>query len=498
MAMADETPDAGNVTSAESRVAAGEGRDSFARLETRGIDYIPDVERNSRPANLAWTYFGSQFGYAVFVLGGLLPVFGLSWWASFWAIISGTLIGSLAVGSVGLIGPKTGTNSTVSSVASFGVRGRYLGSIIAQFDNLGFNVIIIWSGGLAIIESMHRLFGTSDGTGALVIGMAIVAIAMSVLGLLGHATLIASFKFVAITNVILMVIFIILTHSHFHMHPAGASYLLGTFWPTWLLGVTIGIVNPISYGVGVNDYARRIPRSASPRRIFIALAGGLFAGNALAYLMGAWTTLSFRSVDTPLVTGFVQLSPGWFLVPFIVLGFFGNIVGGGLDMYNATLDLHAIFFKLSRAANAAIITVVTLIVTYFAVVVYDAVTTVTSFATILSAVLGPWIGILIVRHFELRGSYAVLDLHAYAGENRGVYWFWNGIGARAVLVWAISTAIGLLWSSTTLYTGPLATATKGIDLSFISAFCIGSGLYYLSGRLGARSEAGRPAVPSAL
>ena len=495
--MADEAQGPGNFTSAESRVAAGEGRDSIGQLETRGIDYIPAVERNSRPANLAWTYFGAQFGYAVYVLGGLLPLFGLGWWASFWAIISGTLIGSLAVGSVALIGPKTGTNSTVSSVASFGVRGRYLGSIIAQFDNLGFNVIIIWSGGLAIIGAMHRGFGTSTGTGALILGMAIVAIAMSLLGLLGHASLIASFKFVAITNVILMVVFIILTHSHFHTHPAGASYLLGSFWSTWLLGVTLGIVNPISYGVGVNDYARRIPENASPRKIFVALAGGMFGGNALAYLMGAWVTLSFSNVATPLVTGFVQLSPGWFLAPFIILGFFGNIVGGGLDMYNATLDLHAIFFKLSRSANAGIITVVTFIVTYFAVVVYNAVTTVTSFATVLSAVLGPWIGILIVRHFELRGSYHVLDLHAYASQERGVYWYTGGFGMRAMGVWAISTAIGLLWSSTTLYTGPLATATKGIDLSFISAFVIGSTLYFLTGKLGARAGADRPAVPSA-
>jgi len=95
--MADEAQGPGNFTSAESRVAAGEGRDSIGQLETRGIDYIPAVERNSRPANLAWTYFGAQFGYAVYVLGGLLPLFGLGWWASFWAIISGTLAGSLAV-----------------------------------------------------------------------------------------------------------------------------------------------------------------------------------------------------------------------------------------------------------------------------------------------------------------------------------------------------------------------------------------------------------------
>ena len=57
------------------------------------------------------------------------------------------------------------------------MHGRYLGSIIAQFDNLGFNVIIIWAGGLALVEALHRLAGTSDGTGALIIGMAIVAIA---------------------------------------------------------------------------------------------------------------------------------------------------------------------------------------------------------------------------------------------------------------------------------------------------------------------------------
>jgi purine-cytosine permease-like protein len=188
-------------------------------------------------------------------------------------------------------------------------------------------------------------------------------------------------------------------------------------------------------------------------------------------------------VNTPFVTGLVQLSPGWFLVPLVLLGFVGNLVGGGLDMYNATLDLHAIFFKLTRAANALIIIVVTFVVTYIAVVVYNAVTTVTSFATVLSAVLGPWIAILMIRHLELKGRYRVLDLHAYASHDRGAYWFTGGVGLRAVGVWAVSTAVGLLWSSTTLYEGPLAKATQGVDLSFISAFVLGGVLYYLLGRL---------------
>jgi purine-cytosine permease-like protein len=52
----------------------------------------------------------------------------------------------------------------------------------------------------------------------------------------------------------------------------------------------------------------------------------------------------------------------------------------------------------------------------------------------------------------------------------------------------------LLWSSTSLYEGPLAKVTKGIDLSFISAFVIGGILYFLLGRLAPASaqQASRP------
>jgi purine-cytosine permease-like protein len=63
---------------------------------------------------------------------------------------------------------------------------------------------------------------------------------------------------------------------------------------------------------------------------------------------------------------------------------------------------------------------------------------------------------------------------------------------RAVAVWAVSTAIGLLWSSTTLYEGPLASMTDDIDLSFISAFIIGGVVYYVTGKMMSPSEAAPP------
>jgi hypothetical protein len=117
-----------NATSGESHVPVGEGRDAVGRIETRGVDYIPHVERNSSPRTVFWAFEGPQFSLGTYIFGGAMVAAGLSWWACVAATILGVGIGSTAVSLVGMIGPRTGTNSTVSSGAFFGVRGRYLGS----------------------------------------------------------------------------------------------------------------------------------------------------------------------------------------------------------------------------------------------------------------------------------------------------------------------------------------------------------------------------------
>ena len=143
-----------------------------------------------------------------------------------------------------------------------------------------------------------------------------------------------------------------------------------------------------------------------------------------------------------------------------------------------------------RFTNCVIVSIATFIATYLAVIVANAVDTVTSFATVLGVLMGPWIAILIVRHYELQGHYQVLDLHAYAYKKgkRGVYWYSAGFGVRALVAWAVAAAVGLLWSSTTLYTGPLTHVTKGIDISFLSAFCVGFVVYWALGVYSAPAE----------
>ena len=69
---------------------------------------------------------------------------GLSWWGAFSSILVGSLLGSLGFAVLAVIGPKAGTNATVTSCAFFGIRGRYVGSLITQVITLGFFALQLW------------------------------------------------------------------------------------------------------------------------------------------------------------------------------------------------------------------------------------------------------------------------------------------------------------------------------------------------------------------
>ena len=51
------------------------------RIEETGVGYIPEAERDSRPANLATVFFGGNLAFSVIVFGWLPVTFGLGWWS---------------------------------------------------------------------------------------------------------------------------------------------------------------------------------------------------------------------------------------------------------------------------------------------------------------------------------------------------------------------------------------------------------------------------------
>ena len=456
------------------------GIDEVGQIETHGIDYIPQADRHSHPRNLAWAMFGPQFGFGNMVFGSLPIAFGLSWWSSVAAITIGCLIGSLIFAGVCIQAHRTGTNNAVSSGAFFGVTGRYLGSAISLFIGLGFFALLVWTSGLTIVAVFDRMFSTGTGNTALTIAMIAVAIISAGLAIYGHATLVATFRFIALFSFAASIIGVAFIAKDFHA-VSGGNYLLGTFWPTWFFSFVLAASLPISWGPFIGDYGRYIPARES--ELTTAGAGfiGVFSGCLIAMLIGAFATASFKDPSVPFALGFPQAVP-LFAAILLMLGPGGlaNIESAAMSVYNCALDVHALFWRISRALLTVIMSVIAVIVAWVGLVHYDEFTSIEAFVTIMLVTCTPWMVIMTIGHFMRRGQYYTLDLQAFAlPGKKGVYWFWNGLNWRAFVAWGAATGFGLLFSVQSLFTGPLADNVKSVDISFLVSAAVGGVLYYL-------------------
>jgi purine-cytosine permease-like protein len=469
----------GATLEAGAAIPAGQGRDVFGRIESRGIDAIPDIERTSKPSSLFAVFFGPQFGLGNMIFGALPIAFGLGWWASVTAIVVGVSLGSLVFLTISPLSPLTGTNTQVSSGIAFGVRGRLLGSAITWFIAIGFIIVLDYTSSEALIQTFGRWFGTSTGTGALSIAIAITLALTAVAAVLGHATLERGIKYINLVGIVVVIALFAVYAPKFHaVH--GGHYLLGGFWPTWFLGAATTASLPISWGPFVGDYGRYIPSSTPTRKVCLYGVGGIFLGCLVALLAAAFAATSFPDA-ADIVGGFVRTSPAWFLLPLLIIpGLASNIASASMSLYNASLDIGAWpgLFRFSRWRITAAFSVLLFGLTYLFAVVLDFMSSLEAFVTIMIVTATPWMVVIGIEFLFSRRSISPADLHAFAVPGaRGRYWFTGGVNINAFVAWGCGVALGLMFSSTTLFTGVLVNSVSGVDISWLVAAVVAAVVY---------------------
>lgn len=462
-----------------------ESVDALGKIESHGIDFIPDEDRKSKPSNIVWILLGANLTLGLIVLGWLPISFGLGWWAAFWSIIVGCALGALLFAPMALIGPRTGTNGPVSSGAYFGVVGRMIGSCLAVFIAIGFYALAVWTGGQMAVYGAHRLFGLADGNLELGISYGIIAAIAITAAIFGHANMVFVEKFLIPTVGLLMIIGFFVFGKHFNVHYAGGHYLLGTFMPTWALSVTIAAAATFGYGPYVNDWTRHIShRRFSDRSVFLAACGGGFFGLVFPLVFGAYTAVAINNPALSYVGGIVKMSPLWYLVPLIFLGIIGSLGQSTLCIYSNGLDFSSIIPALKRVPATIVLSCIGVTFIFLGTLVWNIENTVSAFVTLFGVVAAPWISIIVVGHFMRRGYYDPQALQVFnRREKGGIYWFARGINYRACVAWFVASCVGLLFLDSSLYVGPWSNAAGGIDLSWLSATFIGAGVYYVSTRI---------------
>jgi purine-cytosine permease-like protein len=448
-------------------------------VETRGVEYVPEPERSARPRDIFWIGIGGNLAFSVVIFGWLPLTFGLGWWSAVTSMLVGYAIGALLVAPMGLLGPRTGSNNSVSSGAHFGVVGRLVGSVIGLLIAACYAALAIWAGGQAIVAPAARLFGTSDGDLAYAVGYAAVAALVAVIAIYGYQLLERAQKLLVPTVGLLTLTGVIAFAGDFDAGYAGGEYLLGSFWSTWALGVVLAVSGPVSYCTSVGDWTRYVSARHGDRRIAGAVFGGMFLGALVPALLGAFVGVAIGvQADQDFVTAVVAAAPGWYLLPILLNGLVGSCGQASIALYSTGLDLDAILPRLSRIGSTLLMTAGCLALVFLGAFAWDAVETVTAFALLLTAVATPWMAVTLVGFALARGRYVPADLQVFNERRRGgAYWFTHGWNARAVAAWACGSGVGLLCSNTTLFAGPLADVAGGVDLSFLGGGVTGAVAY---------------------
>lgn len=454
--------------------------DRLGRIEVAGVEYIPEVDRDSRPANLFAVFLGGNLAFSVIVFGWLPITYGLGWWSTVTSCAVGIALGTLVTVPMALLGPRTGTNNTVSSGAHFGVTGRLIGSALTLLFALAYAAIAVWTSGDALVASAHRLLGTPAGDGALAVGYALISVEMAAVALYGHATVVALQRILVPLVGVLLIAGIVAFAGDFDAGYHGGSYLLGGFWQTWMLSVTVAAAGPLSYAPSLGDYSRRIShRRHGDRPVALAAGAGVALGLFATTLFGAFTAVAFGTAGDSYVLDLVAHAPGWYVLPVLVIGLAGGVGQGVLNLYASGLDLEALVPRLRRVHTTLITSIVAIALLFAGTFVLDAVDSITAMTLVLNGLAAPWVAINVVG-FALarRGRYDPDDLQAFnRGVRGGRYWFVGGWNPRAVVAWVAGSAFGLLAVNTTLYVGPLANVADGVDLSLIGSGGIAAAVY---------------------
>ena len=447
---------------------------SMGQIETFGVEQIPDSERNATPLDLFRLIFGGANTFSTAVLGSFPVIFGLSFQAGVWAILLGTVVGSLILAPMGLFGPINGTNNAVSSGAHFGVHGRVVGSFLSLLTAIAFFSLSVWSSGDALIGGAKRLVGLPDNN--LSLGLAYGLFALLVL-----AVCIYGFRFMLWVNKVAVwsasVLFVL---GFFAFAPSFDSSFAGTlargeagFWAAFIGASLVAMSNPVSFGAFLGDWSRYIPRDTPKSRILGAVVLAQMA-TLLPSLFGL-VTATIVAVKAPdyivnnnYVGGLLAVSPTWFFVPVCLLALIGGMSTGTTSLYGTGLDMSSVFPRLlSRVKATVLIGVLSIAFIFIGRFAANLVESVSTFAVLIITCTTPWMVIMLIGLLVRRGWYHPDDLQVFTrGEKGGRYWFSHGWNWRGLGAWIPSALVGLCFVNLPgQFVGPLGNLAGGIDIS---------------------------------
>jgi len=398
------------------------------------------------------------------------------------AIFVGTLFGTFFMAFHSAQGPQLGLPQMIQSRPQFGYIGALLVWLFAYVQYAGFNVFNTILAGQAGAKTIHL----AEKPGIVLATVLAVIVALIGYDFIHRVEQGLTYGFILIFGVFTI-------GSIATLGLSSGQLDLGNFELTPFLtqfGVTAGY--QISWAIYVSDYSRYLPPDVTVRKTFVWTYWGSALGGIWLMALGALLAASAgKNFDT--VTSIYDAGNGIFdgfgtvVLLFAALGLISvtalNLYGGSLTLISAVDS-----FKRVRPTLAVRVVMISFTGALSLVVALGAsahfLDNFESFLLLILYLFVPWTAVNLVDYYVVRrGHYAVAEIF----KPDGIYgrWAWRGIAA-----YLLGLAAMVPFFSTPKFTGPVAKAMDGADLSLFLGLPIAGGLYYWFARtIDVRSEA---------
>lgn len=444
-----------------------------SRIEQHTIYQIPLDQRHGKPQQLFTLWFGANLNVLTVVTGALATtIFHQSFLSAALAILIGNLIGTIFMALHAAQGPRLGVPQMIQSRGQFGARGAAFVVVLVAFMYVGYAGTAFVTGG----QSLHFIVPSLSQSAAIVATGAISLIA----AIYGHDLIHVSTRAIAyVSGAALVVAFIWLLYVHplpRYFFTQGSFSAVGFFKM-----VSMGALWQLGYAPYVSDYSRYLPPDTGPKQAFWACYWGTTLGGVVPMILGAM--IGPAVVEGNVVTAIAHLTgPVSLLIMLLLVP--GVAVAGAICLYGGSLSMitlgHTLAPHWHATHRARIAIAVTIFVTALGLSFAGAshfLTLYSHFNELLLYLLVPWTAVNLVDYYLIRfGDYHVPSFFAANGGRYGHY----NVTALACYVAGIAVQIPFL--AVDFYTGPLAHAIAGIDLSWLVGIAVVSPVYYLAAR----------------
>jgi len=455
-----------------------------SRIEQHTIYQIPLDQRHGKAHQLFTLWFGANLNVLTVVTGALATtIFHQSFLPAVVAILLGNLIGTIFMALHAAQGPRLGVPQMVQSRGQFGAKGAGFVVALVAFMYVGYAGTAFVTGG----QSLH-LIVPPLGEDAAIIAIGAISLAGAIYGhdLIHFST--RMMTYISGTALLLAYVWLLfITPIPGQFLTQGSFSAVGFFKM-----VSMGALWQLGYAPYVSDYSRYLPPESGPRQAFWSCYWGTTLGAVLPMILGAM--IGPAVTDGNVVTAIAQLTGS---VSFVIMLLLvpGVAVAGAICLYGGALAIitlgHTLLPRWRITHRARIVIASTIFVVALLIGIAGAgnfLALYSHFNELLLYLLVPWTAVNLIDYYLIRfGDYHVPSFFAADG---GVYGHYN---ATALGCYLIGIVVQIPFVAADFYTGPLARALGGVDLSWMVGIAVVSPVYYFAVRSWQRPLSAAPA-----